>query len=124
MRNTFVCLLLAITSILFHNSAFAGRCSGGANCTACSNCSSCKNCSEQGGTCSVCTNYDEPETEYVPAPAPAAESEVNSSDDSDYSDNYTSDYDEPKEEKSSYAWIWWTGGIIGGLWFLGSLGKK
>lgn len=39
--------------------ADGGRCSGNAYCTACSNCSGCKHCNS-GGTCGVCTSYDEP----------------------------------------------------------------
>ena len=120
MRNSLFCLLLALIPILFLNSVIAGRCSGGAYCTACSNCSSCKNCSEEGGTCSVCANYNEPEPQEDVVPVPVAETESDDSYNSDYSDDYSSDYDEPKEEKSSYGWVWW---VVGGVVFLGIIGS-
>lgn len=120
MKNNFFIILLILIPIVHFNSATAGRCSGGAYCTACSNCSSCKNCSEEGGTCSVCSNYDEPESETEYIPTPVVESEPKKT---EYYESH-SDYEAPKEEKSNYTWIWWIGGILGGLWLLGSLGKK
>lgn len=45
-----------------------GRCSGNAYCTACSNCSGCKHCNS-GGTCGVCTSYDEPVKAVYKKPA-------------------------------------------------------
>jgi len=48
--------------------ADGGRCSGNAYCTACSNCSGCKHCNS-GGTCGVCTSYDEPVKAVYKKPA-------------------------------------------------------
>lgn len=90
---------LILVLILITNSSIAGRCSGGANCTACSNCSSCKNCRENGGTCSVCANYNESKSQPDALPIQTVENEPI------YSDDYSTDYEEQKNEKSSYGWV-------------------
>lgn len=51
-------LILSAALLLLNTGSYAGKCSGGRGCTACKNCSACKHCSKQGGTCSVCHNYD------------------------------------------------------------------
>jgi hypothetical protein len=105
---------LILVLILITNSSIAGRCSGGANCTACSNCSSCENCSENGGTCSVCNSYDESESQPNVDQIQTVEKET------DNSDDYTTDYDEQKNEKSSYGWVWL---VVGGIVFFLLIGS-
>lgn len=105
---------LILVLILITNSSIAGRCSGGANCTACSNCSSCKNCSENGGTCSVCANYNESESQPDVVPRQTIENEP------DYSNEYTTGYEEQKNEKSSYGWVWF---VVGGIIFFLLIGS-
>ena len=104
----FLNLVLILGLILISNPSITGRCSGGANCTACSNCSSCKNCSENGGTCSVCANYNESESQPDALPIQTLENELI------YSDDYSTDYEEQKNEKSSYGWVWL---VVGGFIF-------
>lgn len=108
---------LILVLILITNSSIAGRCSGGANCTACTNCSSCKNCSENGGTCSVCSNYDESEYNSDVVQIQTVENEQ------DYSDEYTTGYEEQKNEKSSYGWVWLVVGVIIFFLLIGSTKK-
>ena len=113
-QTNLLTVLSLFIAALVSTPSFAGRCSGDAYCTACTNCSACKHCSQQGGSCGVCSSYDEPEPETpIVESQPVAEG---------YSTGYSPASTTDQNEGSS--WGWWVGGILGFFVLIGLLGKK